>query len=48
MVAIAEAGTARAPMLKPAAKPSPNITAKAHGGNRLRFQHPAFVLKFYG
>ena len=46
VAAVTEAGTARAPMPEPAPMRSPDITARAVGGNRLRFQHPAFVLKF--
>ncbi len=41
-----EAETARAPMPEPAPKQSPDITARAVGGNRLRFRRLGFVLKF--
>jgi hypothetical protein len=46
VAAITEADIARAPMPKPVPKRSPEITARAVGGNRLRFRRLDFVLKF--
>ncbi len=46
VAAIPEANTARAPMAEPAPKQSPDITASAVGGNKLRFRRLGFVLKF--
>jgi hypothetical protein len=46
VAAITEADIARAPMSKPAPKRSPDIVAKAVGGNRLRFRRLGFLLKF--
>src|ERR1700676_1191721 len=46
VAAITEADIARAPMPKSAPKRLPDITARAVGGNRLRFRRLCFVLKF--
>jgi hypothetical protein len=45
VAAITEADIARAPISKPAPKRSPDIIARAVGGNRLRFRRLDFVLK---